>query len=293
MPAVADQVHRFLFEHANVRGELIHLDDSYREVLERRGYPEVVARLLGESMAAAGLLSSTIKFRGSLILQIQGKGPVTMAVASATHDRAVRAVARYGDSDVRDAPLNRLCTDGYLAITIDPEETEDRYQGIVALDTESLSEAVDNYFAQSEQLPTRIWLACDGERAAGLLLQRVPGEPAGDDDAWNRAEHLAATITDTELLELPAEDILGRLFHQEEVRLFAPQPVHFHCQCSRERIANVLVSLGGDEARSIIEEQGAIEAECEFCGVGYTFDAVDVELLFSGDKQPPPSGAIH
>lgn len=297
MTSSPDQLHRFIFEHANVRGELIHLDATFREVLARRAYPEPVAHLLGEAMAAAGLLSSIIKFQGTLILQMQGKGPITMAVASASHDQALRAVARHGESGdaVPEGPLNALCTDGNLAITIDPDDSEERYQGIVSLDTERLAGAVDNYFSQSEQLPTRVFLACDGARAAGLLLQRLPGATEDEDqDAWNRAEQLASTIKGEELLDLDAQEVIRRLFHEEDIRLYPPQPMRFHCPCSRERIAAVLFSLGAEEAFSIIAEQGAIEAQCEFCGSSYEFDQMDVEELFSkGGEGTPPSETLH
>ncbi len=289
MSADHDQRQRFLFEHANVRGELIHLDDSFREVLRRHAYPEPVAELLGEAMAAAGLLSSTIKFQGTLTLQVQGDGPVTMVVASASHERDLRAVARHGDRDVAAGTLRQLCGDGYLAITIDPEETDDRYQGIVPIGDGSLAGAVDDYFAQSEQLPTRVWLACDGERAAGLLIQRLPDAPSSDADAWDRAEHLAGTIRSQELLQLSARDILHRLFHEEDLRVYPPEPMHFNCPCSRERVANALYSLGRAEAMEVIAEQGEVETHCDFCGQRYTFDLVDVEQLFSaeGDTSPP------
>ncbi|MCK8516534.1 Hsp33 family molecular chaperone HslO [Methylonatrum kenyense] len=290
LSADPDQRRRFIFEHANVRGELIHLDHSYQEVLRRHDYPAPVARLLGEAMAAAGLLAATVKFQGSLILQIQGEGPVTMAVASASHASELRAVARHGEPDVADGPLAELCGEGYLAITIDPDESNDRYQGIVPLKSESLAEAVDGYFAQSEQLPTRIWLACDGESAAGLLLQRLPDAPNPDADAWDRAEHLAGTIRPEELLQLPIPDILHRLFHEEDIRLYAPEPMRFHCPCSRERVAEALFSLGRAESESIVAEQGEIETHCDFCGQSYVFDPVDVEQLFSGEGDTTPPG---
>lgn len=294
MSAQPDQQQRFLFEFANVRGELIHLDQTYREVLSRRAYPEPVARLLGEAMAAAGLLSSILKFEGSLILQMQGDGPVTMLVANASHDQAMRAVARYESESVEDGALSELCRNGYLAITIDPEGDRDRYQGIVSLDRPSLAEAVDNYFSQSEQLPTRVWLACDGKRAAGLLLQRLPGEdPHGDADAWNRAEQLASTITGEELLDLDSREIIRRLFHEETIRLFDPTRVRFHCSCSRARLAAAIEAMGRDEAESILRDEGAIHAECDFCGQDYSFDAVDVKQVFSAGGSEPPADTQH
>lgn len=293
MAPSSDSLHRFVFEHADVRGELIQLDRTLAEVLGRRSYPDPVARLVGEALAAAGLLSSILKFRGSLILQMQGEGAVPMLVASASHEQEMRAVARLGDAPVTDAPLRELCANGYLAITIDPDDSDDRYQGIVPLEAERLNAAVETYFSQSEQLPTRIWLACDGERAAGLLMQRLPGGSTADGDAWNRAEHLAGTITEQELLQLGVRELIGRLFHEEDIRLFAPTGVRFHCHCSRERLAGVLQGLGAREARDVLEEQGQIEATCEFCGTVYRFDAVDVEQLFSDGSSDPPGATQH
>lgn len=283
MAATPDYRQRFLFEYANVRGEVIHLGGALRAVLERRSYPAPVARLLGEAMAASGLLSAVLKFSGTLILQLQGKGPLTLLVASASHDRDLRAVARYGEDVPPGAaePLERVTGGGHLAITIDPDDSRERYQGIVTLEQTSLAECVDAYFAQSEQLPTRVWLACDGRSAAGLLLQRLPGHDHGDPDAWNRAEQLGSTITGRELLELGTGEVVRRLFHEETIRLFEPEPMRFHCHCSRERLGNVIVGLGEDEAQDILATQGMLEAECDFCGKAYRFDAVDLRQLFA------------
>lgn len=295
MTLMPDTLNRFVFEHANVRGELIHLDRTLGDVLARRQYPDAITRVLGEALAASGLLSSILKFRGSLILQLQGEGALPMLVASASHDQDLRAIARHAEDAAPDpdVPLSSLCRKGYLAITIDPDDSDDRYQGIVPLETERLDQAVENYFSQSEQLPTRVWLACDGQQAAGLLMQRLPGDAGEDADAWNRAEHLAATITEQELLELGPREIVGRLFHEEDIRLFDPQPVRFGCHCSRNRVAGVIEGFGYEEAQGIIAEQGQVEAACEFCGTTYRFDAVDVEQLFSGGSIEPPDSTHH
>lgn len=296
----ADLRQRFLFEYANVRGELIHLDAALSALLSRCSYPPVLAVQLGEAMAAVGLLSSTLKFDGSLILQLSGNGALRTLVASASHDRDLRAVARLDEAAaLPDAPsepvdpsqrstargsarvpLAELAGEGYLAITIDPEDDGERYQGIVSLTGEHLADSLEAYFAESEQLPTRLWLVSDGERAAGLLLQRLPGHDHGDPDAWDRAQHLAATLAADELLDLSAETVLLRLFHEEIIRVFEPQPMRFHCHCSRERLGRAVTAMGHDEARSVIAEQGRLEGQCGFCGQTYQFDAVDIEQLF-------------
>ncbi len=293
MSSYADRLSRFVFEAADVRGEIIHLDESYRQVISRLDYAVPVRNLIGEALAAAGLLSSTLKYDGLLSLQIQGGGPLSLLVANATSDRQLRATARVEDALLADGmSLNELCRDGYLAITIDPEDREERYQGIVQLDAENLAGAVDRYFRDSEQLPTRVWLAADGESAAGLLLQRLPGG-ADDDDAWNRAEHLAQTITSDELLSLEAPRIVRRLFHEEDVRLFEPVNYRFQCTCSRDRVASVIRSLGRDEAEDVLREQGRMEVRCDFCGEYYRFDAVDVEHIFAGANSPTVPRTRH
>lgn len=282
-----DHLYRFLFDQANVRGEIVHLDDAYQSVITRRAYPPVVRDLIGRALAAAALLSSSIKFRGSLSLQVQGRGEegLTLLVVQVNTHGGLRALARWRGELPEQATLGQLCPDGYLAITIDPDEG-DRYQGIVALEGDSLARALDNYFQNSEQLPTRVWLVADEQRAAGMLIQRLPG-PTGDEDAWNRAEMLAETITDEELLKLNAPSIIRRLYHEEDIRLFDPVPFHFQCTCSRERVGEVLRSLGHDEMQDILEEQGQVEVHCDFCNEGYRYDPVDIEQLFVPDGNAP------
>jgi molecular chaperone Hsp33 len=282
-----DHLYRFLFDQANVRGEIVHLDDAYQSVITRRAYPPVMRDLIGRALAAAALLSSSIKFRGSLSLQVQGRGEegLTLLVVQVNTQGGLRALARWRGELPEEATLGELCPDGYLAITIDPDEG-DRYQGIVALEGDSLARALDNYFQNSEQLPTRVWLVADEQRAAGMLIQRLPS-PTGDEDAWNRAEMLAETITDDELLKLNAAAIIRRLYHEEDIRLFDPVPFHFQCTCSRERVGEVLRSLGQDEMQDIIEEQGQVEVHCDFCNEGYRYDPVDIEQLFVPDGNAP------
>jgi molecular chaperone Hsp33 len=287
-----DHLYRFVFEHANVRGEIVQLDDAYRAVLARREYPPLLQRVVGEALAAAALLTATLKFKGSLSLQVQGPGPLSLLLVQAGSDGTLRALARWQDELPEQADLASLCPGGYLAITIDPADDRERYQGIVALEAGGLAAALDRYFRESEQLATRVFLAADGARAAGLLIQRLPGEEV-DADAWNRAEILAQTITAGELIELTAAQILQRLFHEEDIRLFDPTPFRFFCACSHERISDMLRSLGPQEVHDILAEQGQVEVTCDFCGQPYRFDAVDVERIFSEDGGPPVSPTRH
>jgi molecular chaperone Hsp33 len=287
-----DNLQRFMFEHAAIRGELVRLDTTWRAVLERHNYPPVVRNLLGELMAAAALLSATLKFKGSLILQIQGSGPVSLLVVESTSDRTLRGMAQWtGTPDSMSFP--QLVGEGRFVITIDPKENGQRYQGIVSLEGQTVSEALENYLARSEQLDSRLWLAADDQRAAGMLLQKMPNRVEEDSDMWDRATHLGATLKRAELLELPASEIIRRLYHEEDVRLFDGETVQFHCNCSRERVANALRLLGYDEIRSILDERNAIDVDCEFCNQHYRFDSVDAEQLFAAGSDTPASPTRH
>ncbi|HSP00560.1 MAG TPA: Hsp33 family molecular chaperone HslO, partial [Thioalkalivibrio sp.] len=253
----SDTINRFILETTNVRGEWVHLDATWQALLERYEYPPVVRDLLGQALAAVALLSATIKFDGSLILQVTGNGPLNLLVVQASGHGTVRGLARW-QSDVPQTDLSAQVGDGRMVMTIDPGEGRERYQGIVPLEGASLAEALEGYFTRSEQLPTRLWLAADGQRAAGLLLQTLPGEER-DPDAFNRAVTLANTVKDEELLQLPVETLLHRLYHEEDVRLLDGSPVSFRCGCSRERVADMLRNLGRVEVDSILEDEGQVE----------------------------------
>lgn len=275
-----DTQRRFMFENAAIRGEIVHLDATWRAVLERHEYPPVVRELLGEFMAAAALLSSTIKYSGSLIMQAQGNGQVPLIVAECTSERTLRGLAQWRD-EVQHGPLEQLFGQARLVMTIDPRLGKERYQGITALEGDHLAGAIENYLTRSEQLETFIWLAADEQCATGMLLQKMPGHVDKDADAWPRAVHLASTIKKDELKTLSAIEIIRRLFHEEDVRLFDAEPLSFRCSCSRERVRNMLRALGPDEIHSILEEQGRIEVHCEYCNQGYRFDPVDAEEIFA------------
>ncbi len=281
-----DLLQRFLFENADIRGDLVHLDATWQAVLEKHDYAPPVRALLGQAMVAALLLSATLKKQGRLTIQIQGEGPVSFLVVECTSDRTLRGLA-HAEDDVTTTDLRELVGKGRLAITLEPEAEGDRYQSIVELTGATLAEAIENYLDRSEQLDTRLWLAVDASRAAGLLIQKLPESGRlGDRDAWNRIGQLSATITERELLALPAREIIHRLYHEEDVRVFEPEPVCFRCGCSRERVANMLRTLGHEEVRAIVAEEGSVRVTCEFCNHKYEFDAVDSEQLFAADCQP-------
>jgi len=290
-----DLLFRFLFESTDIRGELVHLDDSWQAVLQRHNYPAPVRDLLGQTMAAAALLGATLKYDGNLIIQIQGDGPVSLVVVQVDNQSHLRGMAEW-HGDLVAGNLLDLCGHGHLAITIEPGDGNERYQSIIELHRDSLAQALDNYFQQSEQLNTRLWLTADDRCAAGLLLQELPGEtqaPAPDEDSWNRVIHLSNTLTATELRDLPVSEILKRLYHEEDVRLFDPEQLFFQCGCSREQISNTLRSLGQAEIQSIIEEEGAVIVECSFCKKSYNFDSVDCEALFVSSVTPDITSTRH
>jgi len=292
-----DTLHRFLLENAPVRGEWVHLDASWQALLDRHDYPQVVRDHLGEAYAAVALIAATLKFDGSLILQVTGSGPLHLLVVQATGSRALRGLARYRDAVPAGDLQEVFGADARMVITLDPGTGRERYQGVVELEGGDLAAALDAYFRRSEQLPTRIWLAADSERASGLLLQGIPaadGAPAAlDSEDWTRASLLGDTVTRSELLELPAQELLLRLFHEEGIRLLEGQSIRFACSCSREKVEGMLRGLGADEVRETLAEQGEIEVTCEFCNALYRLDAVDTEALFAADKPQPDVGSTR
>lgn len=291
MKSLPDTLQRFLFENAPIRGEVVHLESAWRSVVERHDYPEVLRNLMGELCAAAVLLAATLKLEGSLILQIQGKGQIKLLVVECSGDLQLRATAKWS-GDLAGS-LADMVGDGLFAITLDPKEGRQAYQGIVALEGESIAEILQNYMLRSEQLETRLWLAADGQRATGMLLQKLPDRPEQDADAWQRAILLADTLTTPELLQEFAPTLIHRLYHEEDIRLFDAQPVVFRCTCSRYNVAQMLKMLGRDEVLGILTERDSIEVFCEFCNQRYEFDRIDAEMMFVEAIVLPGSESRH
>ncbi|MBI2728563.1 MAG: Hsp33 family molecular chaperone HslO [Polaromonas sp.] len=320
------ELHKFIFDGLPVRGMLVRLTDSWQEILRRRkaagGYPVEVMHLLGEMTAAATLMQGNIKFNGALILQIFGDGPVKIAVAEVQPDLTVRATATITGTVDAGATLSDLVNvnnEGRCAITLDPKDKmpgQQAYQGVVPLfgdqheKIENLGEVLEHYMLQSEQLDTKLILAADGNIAAGLLIQRLPVKGEGnlegqvDRDAnedqiginedYNRIAMLAATLKREELLTLDADTILRRLFWEEPITRFEVLQPSFSCSCSRERVSNMLRTLGAEEIESVIAERGNVGVTCEFCGAQYDFDPVDAAQLFTNpDRQQPPTATVQ
>ncbi len=288
-----DTLQRFLFDQTPIRGEIVHLDATWQAILERHEYPALVRDILGEMMAAAVLLAASLKLNGRLVIQLQGTGPISLMVVECSNAHELRGLAHWSDLPEQ-GDLKTLAGAGQLTITLEPKNDRDRYQSIVELSGDNLSDAIMNYLQQSEQLDTRLWLSANGQRAAGLLIQRLPDvDQAADTDAWNRVIQLSDTVTPEELLTVPELKLLHRLYHEEKVRVFEPIPVCFRCSCSKERVVNMLRSLGQAEVKSILEEQGKISVACEFCNQKYTFDSVDVEEVFASTVPPKSSGTRH
>lgn len=302
-----DQLLKFSFVQAPVRGEAVQLTQAWKRITAHHDYPPPVMRLLGEMTAATALLASNIKFDGTLILQIHGDGPVKLLVVECQADLRMRATAKLREDatiadDARLADLVNSGGRGRCALTLDTRNREpgqQPYQGIVPLQGDSIAQVIEAYMLNSEQLNTRLWLAASADVAAGLLLQKLPGEggtlavSGADDDAWPRLTTLAATVSTDELLRLTPQDQAHRLFWQEHVATGAPLRPRFECTCSRERIGRMLLSLGRAEVDSIIAELGTVSVSCDFCNARHGFDAVDVGELFAtgasaGARVNPP-----
>lgn len=310
------ELHKFLFEGLPVRGMLVRLTDSWREVLARRAertpWPPEVASLVGQMCAAGVLMQSNIKFAGALVLQVSGDGPVKLAVAEVQPNLRFRGTATVVGAVPPGAQLEAMVNvhgAGRCAITLDPHDKapgQQPYQGVVALHgdrrepLQQLAQVLEHYMLQSEQLDTKLVLAANAEIAAGLLIQRLPVQGEGNlagrrnedeiglNEGFNRIAHLAATLTAEELLTLDADTVLRRLFWEERVQRFEPLVPRFACRCSRERVRGMLLGLGRAESDSIIAERGEVEVGCEFCGRQYRFDAVDVGELFTPPGQQAP-----
>ena len=299
--ATQDTLQKFIFDNAAVRGEFVDISATWREVLARHSYPAAVKKLLGEMVAAAALLSANLKFNGSIIMQIHGDGPVRLLVVECDSELQLRATAKLDPDAViaDDTGLSALLNahgKGRFIITLDPADKvpgQQPYQGIVPLDGDDVATVIENYMLRSEQLDTKLWLAADDSVSRGLLLQKLPyhggkaeATPLSQDEAletWNRAVILGSTLKRQELLETGIDVLMQRLFWEETIRVFDPLHPGFRCTCTREKVGNMLKMLGRAEVEGVLEEQGQVGVNCDFCGQHYEYDKVDCAQLFATD----------
>jgi molecular chaperone Hsp33 len=276
-------LNRYLFEDLSVRGELVQLDKAYQQIITSKEYPAPIQALLGELLVATTLLTATLKFEGSITMQLQGNGPVSLAVINGDNNQRIRGVARWEGDIADDAGLHDLMGKGHLVITIEPKKGE-RYQGVVGLEGDNIAQVIENYFLRSEQLKTRLWIRTgehEGKRhAAGMLLQVVP-DGTGSPDDFEHLEQLTNTVKNEELFTLEANELLYRLYNQEQVKLFEPQDVEFLCGCSRDRSGAAIVTISRDEINDILAEEGSVSLHCDYCGTTYSFDSAQVAELYS------------
>lgn len=275
-----DQLFRFLFENAPARAVAVRLEDSYQHVLQRRSYPPLLQKWLGELLAAAALIAANLKFDGALVMQLHGNGALKLLIVECDAGLQLRATARW-DGDLADRPLAELLGQGKFVITLDPKDGTAPYQGLVALEGGSIATMIEHYMQSSAQIDTRVWLAADGEHSGGLLLQKLP-EGHGTAEDWQRLQLLADTVRSEELATLAPEVLTHHLFHEEDRRVFPLETPVFHCSCSRPRVGEMLKMLDRAEVDSVLAEQGHVSIDCDFCNQHYDFDAIDVAQLFSG-----------
>ncbi|MBC9908745.1 MULTISPECIES: Hsp33 family molecular chaperone HslO [Achromobacter] len=300
---MTDQLKKYLTEDRSVRIQAVRLDATWKAVQANHDYPPAITHLLGELVAASTLLAANIKFDGSLVLQIQGDGPIALLVVECRNDLSLRATVkmREGHEVPSDGNMQSLLNpggNGRFIVVLDPQRKlpgQQAYQGIVPLQGDTVAEALQHYMKASEQLDTRLWLAADADHATGMLIQRLPYHGGSDAPAlteqnaaetWDRACALAGTIKRDELLATDIDTLIHRLFWEETLVAFDPLAVRWHCPCTRERVASMLRTLGQEEINSILAERGQVDVACDFCGKPYKFDSVDCATLFSSGTAP-------
>ncbi|MEM7504585.1 MAG: Hsp33 family molecular chaperone HslO [Pseudomonadota bacterium] len=286
-----DLVLPFVFETIPVRGALVHLGSTWRRLQQDHDYPPAVAAAVGEAAAATLLIAQSLKAHSTLTLQISGKGPMSMLVMQASSALEMRGLA--SAEQASDAQTFRdLVGNGHCAVTVDNEQSEQPYQGIVEIAGETLADSLQVYYARSAQIPSHLSLVATADRCGGILLQQMPGsEPAAQDD-WERLGLMAATLGDKDLTRGIDAGLVGRLFPEDDVRVFRGRPTMFRCRCTRGRAANVLQLLGAEDCHAASEEQGTVVVTCEYCGRRESFDRVDIAELFA-NTAAPHSDSVH
>lgn len=279
----SDSLQRFIFEHANIRGEIVHIEKTYQTIMNQRAYPPMVKNLLGEALVSCLLLASSIKFEGSLNLQFQGDKRLSLLLVQCDHELNIRACAQFQE-ELEPIDYATAFLKGKMVITINQNKQTNAYQSMVPIHSTSMSENLMHYFAQSEQVSTRVWLAVNENAAAGMLLQLMPGQDTVQrEQFWEYAVQLGQTVSEEELLTLDNQTLLYRLYNETEVRIFDGRKTQFRCRCTPEKMKQVLHILGEEEAHKLLEEQHEVAIRCDFCNQKYTFDVIDITMLFHKD----------
>ncbi|BCE02975.1 Hsp33 family molecular chaperone HslO [Marinicellulosiphila megalodicopiae] len=279
-----DQSQTFLFDDTAIRGQIIHLNQSYLDVVDKKNYPTKIRHMLGEFLASVTALSSTLKFEGSLILQAKSQGQVRLIMAECKNREFVRAICHFDENFDEDKPLFEQ---GNLALTLEPLKGKP-YQSLIALHEDNIAKGIEEYYLQSEQIKTSFKIAVNDNQASAMMIQAMPlfannSSLQIEDESYNRVSYLFSTLKDKEILELPNQEILYRLFHEETVRVYDPKDLSFKCGCSRKRCENAVINLGLEDAKLLIQEQGKISVDCQFCNQHYSFKDSDLAEIF----QPP------
>ena len=276
----SDTLQRFIFEHAHIRGEIVHIEKTYQTIMNQRYYPPMVKNLLGEAIVSCLLLASTIKFEGSLSLQFQGDERLPLLLVQCDHELNIRAFAKFTE-DLEIIDYATAFLKGQMVLNITPNNQTQTYQSMVPIQATSMSENLMTYFAQSEQIATRVWLAVNEDMAAGMLLQLMPGEDTLQrEQFWEYAVQLGQTVSEEELLTLDNQTLLYRLYHETDLRVFESRQTRFQCRCNPEKMKQVITILGEEEAKELIKEEGTVTVNCDFCNQKYTFDPIDVTMIF-------------
>ncbi|MDX1347313.1 MAG: Hsp33 family molecular chaperone HslO [Thiomicrorhabdus chilensis] len=276
-----NSVQRFLFKELNIRGQHIRLEESWQAMLEERHYPQAIVSLLGELTAMSVLMANGMKHQGRITLQVQGSGPITLLVVEVTHDLKIRGVAKTNQTITTESNIDELLGDGQILVTIENTQTQHHFQSYVPREGSTIAECFELFLSQSEQLPSKIWLTANEKNLGGVMIQKMPDTDGQDEDGWERVVHLTTTVKDEELSTLAAEALLHRLFHEELIELFTAQEVVYECPKDRERVEEMLKSLGEKEVRKILEEQGEIVIHNEICNFHMRFNEADIDALFA------------
>ncbi|KTD26946.1 Hsp33 family molecular chaperone HslO [Legionella israelensis] len=275
-----DTIQTFIFEHASIRGEIVRIEETYQAIIHQHHYPPLINHLLAEAVLSCLLLASSIKFEGELSLQFQGDERLSLLLVQCNHERQIRAFAKFKKAmDIKDYAAAFL--QGKMVLTLNQYHQTQAYQSVVPLHSTSMSENIMHYFAQSEQLATRVWLAVGKGKAAGMMLQLMPDQNTEQrEQFWEYAVQLGQTVSEEELLNLDNPTLLYRLYHETDLRLFDSRWISFKCRCSQDKMKQVLSILGEEEVQSLLKEKGKVVVTCDFCNQEYSFDAIDIAMLF-------------